>query len=90
VQADLASSAKDQADLGLTVTQMPGFATNTDAAELYGEKKAGALSVAARAMLVLRNATFFSFSDVAVGGKAPPSQQAMIDKANEILAKLPQ
>jgi hypothetical protein len=90
VQADLESSANEQADLGLTVTQLPNFAPNTDAAMLSGEKSAGALSVAARAMLVLRNATFFAFSDVAVGGGKPPSEQAMKDKANEILATLPQ
>jgi hypothetical protein len=90
VQADLESRANEQADLGLTVTQLPNFAPNTDAAMLSGEKSAGALSVAARAMLVLRNATFFAFSDVAVGGGKPPSEQAMKDKANEILATLPQ
>jgi hypothetical protein len=89
-QADLESSANQQADLGLTVTQLPNFAANTDAAMLAGEKSAGALSVAARAMMVLRNATFFAFSDVAVGGGKPPSEQAMKDKANEILATLPQ
>jgi hypothetical protein len=90
VQADLASNAQQTADLGLTVTQLPNFAANTDAAMLAGEKSAGALSVAARAMMVLRNATFFAFSDVAVGGGKPPSEQAMKDKANEILATLPQ
>ena len=89
-QADLESNANQQADLGLTVTQLPNFAANTDAAMLAGEKSAGALSVAARAMMVLRNATFFAFSDVAVGGGKPPSEQAMKDKANEILATLPQ
>jgi hypothetical protein len=41
-------------------------------------------------MLVLRNATFFAFSDLAAGGGQPPSEQAMKDKANEILATLPQ
>jgi len=89
-QADLQSSASQQADLGLAVTQLPNFAPNTDAAMLQGEKSAGALSVAGRAMMVLRNATFFAFSDVAVGGGKPPSEQAMKDKANEILATLPQ
>jgi len=89
VQADLASNAQETADLGLTVTQLPNFAANTDAAMLQGEKSAGALSVAGRAMMVLRNATFFAFSDVAVGGGKPPSEQAMKDKANEILATLP-
>ena len=90
VQADLQSNASQQADLGLTVTQLPNFAANTDAAMLSGAKSAGALSVAARAMLVLRNTTFFAFSDVAVGGGQPPSEKAMQDKANEILATLPQ
>jgi hypothetical protein len=89
-QADLQSSASQQADLGLAVTQLPNFAPNTDAAMLQGEKSAGALSVAGRAMMVLRNTIFFAFSDVAVGGGKPPSEQAMKDKANEILATLPQ
>jgi hypothetical protein len=90
VQADISSTANEQGGLGLTVTQLPNFAANTDAAMLAGQKSGGGLSIAARAMLVLRNATFFAFSDLAAGGGQPPSEQAMKDKANEILATLPQ
>jgi hypothetical protein len=90
VQADIASTANEQGGMGLTVTQLPNFAANTDAAMLAGQKSGGGLSIAARAMLVLRNATFFAFSDLAAGGGQPPSEQAMKDKANEILATLPQ
>jgi hypothetical protein len=40
-------------------------------------------------MFVLRGTTFFSFSDTAVGGGKPPTEQQFKDKANELLAKLP-
>ena len=88
-EADLESQAQDLASLGLTVTKMPGFAANTDAALMQGSLSEGGVSVAARAMFLLRGTTFVAFSDTAVGGGQPPSEQAFKDKANELLAKLP-
>jgi len=88
-EADLESQAQDLASLGLTVTKMPGFAANTDAAIMQGSLSEGGMSVAARAMFLLRGTTFVGFSDTAVGGGEPPSEQAFKDKANELLAKLP-
>ena len=88
-EADLESQAQDLASLGLTVTKMPGFAPNTDAALLQGGLSQGGVSVAALAMFLLRGTTFVGFSDTAVGGGQPPSEQAFKDKANELLAKLP-
>ena len=71
------------------MTELQNFAPDTDAALLQGSLSEGGISVAARAMFVLRNTTFFGFSDVAVGGGQPPSEQAMKDKATELLGKLP-
>ena len=88
-EKDLESQAQDLASLGLTVTKMPGFAPNTDAALMQGSLSEGGISVAARAMFLLRGTTFVGFSDTAVGGGQPPSEQAFKDKANELLAKLP-
>jgi hypothetical protein len=86
-QAELASQAKDEAHLALQVTQLPGFADNTDAAILEGSASSP-IAVDARAMLLLRGVDFVGFSDVAIGGKAP-SQDAMKAQANTVLAKLP-
>jgi hypothetical protein len=86
-QADLASQSKDQAGVTLHVTQLPGFADNTDAAILEGSA-ASPIAVDARAMLLLRGVDFVAFSDVAIGGKAP-SQDAMKSQANTVLGKLP-
>lgn len=88
-EADLESSAQDLASLGLTVTKLPNFAPNTDAALMQGGLSEGGMSVAARAMFVLRNTTFFGFSDVAVNGGQPPSEQAMKDEATALLDKVP-
>jgi hypothetical protein len=89
VEDDLKSSANDLASLGLSVTKLPNFAPGTDAATMQGALSESGMSVAARAMLLLRATTFLAFSDVAVGGGKPPSDQAFKDEANALLAKLP-
>jgi hypothetical protein len=86
---DLQAQATDMAQLGLTVTKLPNFAPNTDAALMQGSRSAGGISIDAKGMLLLKNATFVGFNDVAVGGGKAPSEQAMKDKAMEVLAKLP-
>jgi hypothetical protein len=88
-EQDLQSQADDMADLGLTVTKLPNFAPNTDAAIIQGAKSAGGLSIAGRGILVLRGTTFFGFNDIATGGGQPPSEQAMKDKAMELLDRVP-
>jgi hypothetical protein len=88
-EADLQSQATDMAQLGLTVTQIPNFAPNTDAALMAGSRSAGGLSIDAKGMLLLKGVTFVGFNDVAVGGGKAPSDQAMKDKAMELLGKLP-
>jgi len=88
-EAELQSKASDLAQLGLTVTKLPNFAANTDAALMQGGMSAGGQSIAARAMFVLRNTTFFGFSDIAVNGGQPPSEQAMKDEAMTLLGKVP-
>ena len=40
-------------------------------------------------MFVLRGVTFFGFSDVAVNGGQPASEQKMKDEAMTLLGKLP-
>ena len=73
----------------LKVTELPNFAEGTDAAMLQGGGSAGGISLAARALLLLRGTTFVAFSDVDAGGGKPPSEQAFKDEANALLAKLP-
>ena len=88
---DLKDTASQQADLGLNVEVLPSFGPNgdADAAMLQGSKSAGGISLGARALYVLHNTTLFGFSDISLGGSSPPSEQAMKDKATEILATLP-
>jgi hypothetical protein len=88
-EKDLESQAADLASLGLTVTKLPNFAPSTDAALMQGALSAAGQSIAARAMFVLRGTTYFGFSDVAVGGGQPPSEQAMKDEAMTLLGKVP-
>ena len=88
-EQDLKDQASKLANVGLKVDLLPSFAPDTDAAMMQGSLSEGGISIAARAMYVLRNTTFFGFSDVAVGGGQPPSEQAMKDKATELLGKLP-
>jgi hypothetical protein len=87
-EKDLDAQAGQLADLNLSVTKLPGFADDTDAAILQGSLAQGPIAVDARAMFVLRGTTFFAFSDVAVNGKAP-SEQKFRDKAMELLGKVP-
>lgn len=86
-KADLEAKASQGGLSGLTVTQLPGFAPNTDAAILEGSTSKP-IAVDARGMLLLRGVDFVAFSDIAVGGKAP-SQDAMKAQANTVLGKLP-
>jgi hypothetical protein len=67
----------------------PNFADNTDAALMQGSLSEGGQSIGARAMFVLRNTTFFGFSDVVVNQGTPPSEQAMKDLATTVLGKVP-
>jgi hypothetical protein len=86
-EKDLQDRGKQMADLGLKVTELPGFAPNTDAALLEGSVT-DPVAMDARALLLLRGTVFVGFSDIAVGGKAP-SQDAMKAQANTVLGRLP-
>ena len=88
-EADLQSNANDLAKMHLTVTELPNFADNTDAALMQGSLSAAGQSIGARAMFVLRNTTFFGFSDIVVNQGTPPSEQAMKDLATTVLGKVP-
>lgn len=84
-KADLESKTNN---IPMTVTELPNFAPDTDAALLEGAMSGGGLSAAGKAMFLLKGTTFVGFSDFSVGGQ-PPSAQAMKDKATEVLGKLP-
>ena len=84
-KADIESKTNN---IPMTVTELPNFAPDTDAALLEGSMSGGGLSAAGKAMFLLKGTTFVGFSDMSVGGQ-PPSAQAMKDKATEVLGKLP-
>jgi hypothetical protein len=91
-EAQTMQDLQDQASKlpgGLTVIPLPSFADNTDAAMLQGAVHESGIAIGARAIYLLRGTTFFGFSDISLGGAAPPTEQAMKDKATEVLAKLP-
>ncbi len=86
-EQDLKSQGSQLGQMGVKVTELPGFAANTDAAMLEGSVK-GSVPLAARAMFLLRGVTFVGFSDVALGGQ-PPSAQDMQNEAMTVLGRLP-
>ena len=86
-EQDLKSQGSQLGQMGVKVTELPGFAANTDAAMLEGSVK-GSVPLAARAMFLLRGVTFVGFSDVALGGQ-PPSAQDMQTEAMTVLGRLP-
>jgi hypothetical protein len=87
-QADLQAAAAKLANKGVTVTQLPGFATGTDAVLMDATANVSGQTLGVRAMYVLRGTTFFAFSDVALN-KAPPSADAMKAEATTVLGRLP-
>ena len=86
-KADLDAKASQGGLPNLKVTELPGFADNTDAAMLEGSTSKP-FAVDARAMLLLRGVEFVAFSDIAVGGQAP-SAADMQAQATTVLGKLP-
>lgn len=99
IAPDVATAKKAEADVvarlkadasklsqGMAVTELPGFAPNTDAMLL--EVKPNPYGISGRAIYFLRGASFAGFSDLAVGGTAP-SADAMKAEAMTVLGKLP-
>ena len=90
-RATLQEQSQKSANIGLKVTELPGFApdiaSGIDAAMLEGGATSP-IQFGARAMFVLKGTIFFGFDDVAVGGQ-PPSADAMQNQARTVLGKLP-
>jgi hypothetical protein len=88
-EQSLKESAATMANGKLTVTDLPSFAPGTDATTVQGSMTANGISLGAQAIYLLRGTTFLGMSDLSLGGAAPPSDQAMQDKATQVLANLP-
>lgn len=87
-ETQFVSQLQQVAANGLTVTQLPGFASNADAATIEGTVSTGTASVSVSAIYVLRGTTFFGLSDVVIGGSAP-SGTDMQAQATTVLGRLP-
>jgi hypothetical protein len=72
---------------GLTLTQLPGFASGADAATLEGSASSGGQTVSVGAIYVLKDTTFFAISDVVINGSAP-SSQALQAEATTVLGRV--
>jgi hypothetical protein len=70
-EQDLKAKAAENAAIGPVVTELPNFAPNSDAVMMGAEKTLAGYTIGARAIYVLRGATFLGFSDVAIDAKVP-------------------
>jgi hypothetical protein len=77
------------AGFGLTLKEMTGFVTGTDAATIEGSKTIGGLSYSVAAIYVLRGTSFFAISDVATLGSKPPTSAALENQARVTLTRIP-
>jgi hypothetical protein len=74
---------------GLTLKEMPGFATGADAATIEGSKMISGVSVSVVAIYVLRGTSFFAISDVATLGSKPPTSADLESQAMVTLTRIP-
>ena len=100
VAPDVATAKKNEADtkaeleanapgFPYKLTELPGFAPNTDAALVEGSAKFGGGTYSGIAIYVLRNTTFFAITDIASLGAAAPSAAQMEDQAKVTLGRVP-
>jgi hypothetical protein len=69
-------------------TELPGFATDTDAVLIDGTADVGGQTLGGRALYLLKGATFFGFSDLALN-QEPPSDDAIKAQAMTSLGRIP-
>jgi hypothetical protein len=74
-------------DAGMKETKLTNFAPGTDALILDGQVK-GQISLAARALMLLKGVTYVGFSDLAIGGDVP-SQDAFKNEAMTVISRIP-
>jgi hypothetical protein len=86
--AEVQAKAAQLAAQGLTLTQLPNFASGADAAQINGSISAGAASIGVAGIYVLHGATFFAIVDEVVG-QAQPTADAMKAEAMTVLGRLP-
>jgi hypothetical protein len=86
VKADLEKQAQGTP---LKLTELPGFAPDTDAAVVEGNANIGGLKFAGAAIYVLRNTTFFALTDFSTLGAAAPTAAQMEDQAKVTLGRVP-
>ena len=86
VKADL---EKEAHNLPLKLTELSGFAPDTDAAVVEGSANVGGLKFAGAAIYVLRNTTFFALTDFSTLGATPPTAAQMEDQAKVTLGRVP-
>jgi hypothetical protein len=72
-EQDFVAQLQQAAANGLTVTELPGFASGADAATVEGSASVGGQTVSVSAIYVLKGTTFFAISDVVINGTAPSS-----------------
>ena len=100
VAPDVATAQKNEADtkadlekqannLPFKLTELPGFAANTDAAVVEGSASLGGKTFTGAAIYVLRNTTFFALTDISTGGAKAPTAAQLEDQAKITLDRVP-
>jgi len=89
-EAATKADLETQADgLPFKVTELPGFATGTDAAVVEGSASLGGAKFAGVAIYVLRGTTFFAISDISTLGVKVPTATQIEDQAKVTLGRVP-
>jgi ABC-type transport system substrate-binding protein len=100
VAPDAATAKKNEADtkaeleaqahnLPFKLTELPGFAPDTDAAVVEGSATVGGTKFSGVAIYVVRNTTFFALTDISTLGATPPTAAQMEDQAKVTLGRVP-
>ena len=85
-KADLEKQANN---LPFKLTELPGFAANTDAAVVEGSASLGGQKFSGAAIYVLRNTTFFALTDISTLGATAPTAAQLEDQAKVTLDRVP-
>jgi len=88
IKAEYEKQAAEAGPNALKVSELPNFASNTDAVVLQFGPLQG-LPVQGIAIYLLRGTTFFGFSDLSVGGKTPSADDVKAKAMDVLTNKLP-
>ena len=88
-EAEWKAELEKATGFGVTLNEMPGFATGADAATVEDSKTISGVTVSVSAIYVLRGTSFFAISDVATLGAKAASSADLVSQALVTLTRVP-